>query len=149
MPFNSHNEQHDNKTEKDLISMFFSLLIVIAIFFIIQSSYLQTFTYELIIGFGLLGVAFGKFITSYQTSPWYIILYTSLILISTWLITMSSNDDNAWWGCAILMVTILVDIVYTLYMKYSMKQSLGDIGFWSSVIGGGIAFAALAYALLQ
>lgn len=141
---NKENEEHekkplfklvDNKTEMDLAQMFFCFLIVIAIFYITQSAYLQTYSYEMFIGVALLGVAFSKFTLSYRMPLWYIILLAILFVISSWLL-VQGDDDYAWWGTALLIFTVVLDIAYVLYLKYSMKIEFSNITLYSTIVSG-------------
>lgn len=128
----------DGKEEMGLAQVFFCVMIVIAIFYITQSAYLQTYSYEIFIGGALLGVAFSKFLLSYRMPLWYTIILAILFVISSWLL-MQNDDDYAWWGTALLIFTLLLDIAYILYLKYSLKIEFSNLTFYSTIVSGLVA----------
>lgn len=139
---NIYPVEKDNKKEFGLIKIFLCILVVVFIFFIIQSAYLQTYTYELILGASLLLVAFSKIILSYRLPLLYIVIFTLLLGISSWLLSQN-DDDYAWWGSLLLIITLVLDIGYILYFKFSKKIEFTNLSLYTTLIGGLISIGFL------
>ena len=132
--------------EQKFAKILFAILLVIAIFFIFESPYLETYSYSVPILVALLSLAIGNFIISHKIPLYYLVGLSVLFILSSWLLNQQ-NDDYSFWGSILLIFTIIVNMGYISYLKFYKKMELSNFSLLLTLGGGLLSVIGLCLAI--
>ena len=150
------NKMAENVMTATIASIAVAIVFALLVNWITMSVFIQSYTYQsiLLLGGLLFAIAKASLTIRWQANYYWTIGLIGAILIGGWLIT-DSRVKTARHGAMLLGFIFLADLVYMVYVKYSMKDEkkqpipVDTMSFWLNVLGDGILAILFFYSLTQ
>jgi hypothetical protein len=134
-----------------LITIAVSLIFTFVIMMIVQSNYIQAFSWPSLYAiFGLLFIV-SKASLALNNRKDISLVYVGVVvvLMVAGSVLVSQHDvDTAKWGVYALILGHITDLAYLLYVKYGQKTNICSTALWGSIISDAAIIFFLLYSLI-